>query len=280
MWASEYIAAATAQISDPVKAAEVTRELLTHLEEIKAEAIAAGVEADMAEAMALTRMGPAEALAASLAETHHTPIAWRYYLAIAPLVGLLLLWMGPSYMRWPATSGLLLLLIACLMPGLSVWRRAWFGLRADLRQKWSWVQRQPLKEAGKVAFLGVIGVGVGWFLMVVGLNSYAFGSDWVPLLVVLSGLPVPFVAHWGQRRYGLSAHLLVTLSVLEGLVAMLFLAVVSGGRPALDFSLVLGCVYLPVGLLLVRALEWWSKRQLSVRVVIEKGAPDSANGRA
>lgn len=274
MWASEYIAAATAQISDPVKAAEVTRELLTHMEEIKAEAMAAGVEADMAEAMALTRMGPAEALAVSLAETHHTPISWRHYVAIAPVMGILLLWAGPSYLRWPATSGMLLLLIACLMPGFSAWRRAWFGLRADIRQKWAWVQRQPLIEAGKVALLGVAGVVICGILMLVGLNTQTFGPGWVPILVVLSGLPIPFVAHWGQRRYGLSAHLLVTLSVLEGLTALFVMAIVSGGRPALDLSLILGCVYLPQGLLLVRVLDWWSKRQVSVRVVIEKGAPN------
>lgn len=272
MWASEYIAAATAQISDPVKAVEVTRELLTHLEEIRAEAIAAGVEADMAEAMALTRMGPVEALAASLAETHHSPIAWRHYLAVMPALALLLLWVGPYYQDWRTTAGLLLLLIVFLVPGAPVWRRAWLGLRADLRQKWSWVQRQPLKEAAKIALFGTAGVGVCLFLMALGLGSNLFRTEWIPVMVLLAGLPMPFVARWGQLRRELSPYLLVTVSVLEGLVAIFFVVTALRGRP-LEASLIFGCVYLPEGLLLVRVLEWWAKRQVSVRVVIEKGAP-------
>lgn len=274
MWASEYIAAATAQISDPVKAAEVTRELLTHLEEIKAEAIAAGVEADMAEAMALTRMGPVEALAASLAEIHHSPLPWRHYLAVVPVVGILLLMAGPPYMRWPAMFGLVLLLIVALVPGAPVWRRAWLGLRADIRQKLGWVQRQPLREAAKVAFAGTAGVGFCMFLMVLSMNVQMFGVSWLPILVLLVGLPLPIVGHWGRQRYGFSPYLLVTLAALEVMVALLLVAVVLGKRTAADITLIVGAVYLPEGLLVVRALDWWRRRQLSVRVVIEKGAPN------
>lgn len=274
MWASEYIAAATAQISDPVKAAEVTRELLTHLEEIKAEAMAAGVEVDMAEAMALTRMGPAEALAASLAETHHSPLPWRHYLAVVPLVGLLLLWMGPSHLRWPASSGLFLLLLVTLLPGASVWRRAWFGLRADLRQKAAWVRRQPLREAAKLALLGMAGVGVGWLIIMIGGMKGNITPAAVPLWVTLAGLPLPLAARWGAGRSGLSPYLLVTMGVLEGVAGLLLLGILQGGRPVLELSLIMGALYLPEGLLVTRLLEWWAKRQLSVRVVVEKGAPN------
>lgn len=265
MWASEYIVAATAQISDPAKAAEVTRELLTHLEEIKAEAMAAGVDEAMAEAMALTRMGSVEALAASLAETHHSPLPWRHYVALVPLVGLFLA--NGIYPRGEIIAGLLFLLIACLMPGVAVWRRAGSRLRADMRQKWAWVQRQPLWPAAKVALLGPAGVALCWLALVATTPAPRF----IPLLVTLSGLPLPFAARWGEGRYGHSAYFLVLLGVLEGLVGVQLLRLWAG-KGSTELDLIMLALYLPMGLLLTRLLAGWTKRRLSIRVVVEKGA--------
>lgn len=263
MWASEYVAEVTRYINDPVTVGEVTRELLAHLEEIKAEAMAAGIDAEMAEAMALTRMGPAAQVARSLALTHHTHLPWRHYLAIIPLVGLFLLF---QVSRTPMVVGgwLILLLIGSLVPGLAVWQRLYHRVRTDAQLKWHWLKEQELLKSAGVAAAAAVLTGLLFLLLVEPLrSSLVVGA-------LFSLVPVAVAAALGRNRWGLQPFLVAGLHGV--LMPLVFLPVLfnSGFHNWCEIIVALVAYYITAGSVIVWAMEWWRRRALSIKLVVER----------
>ncbi|HEY3363516.1 MAG TPA: permease prefix domain 1-containing protein [Symbiobacteriaceae bacterium] len=198
MWADDYLRQATAQITDPVAALAACRELKEHLEEARDELVARGIDLETAEVVAITRMGPPEALAVSLAEVHHRHLSWRLYLAPLPIVGLLVSLLGqPIYLIkfWWLNRFWLALLLLCVAPGWATLHRLWVRVRIDVRAKWRWLQDQPMRAAvaSGTAMGGVAGMIWG------SLPAWGRYNPFVLPLVTVGALTFALLIRWAFK---------------------------------------------------------------------------------
>jgi len=202
MRSEEFIKRATAHISDPEIATEARKELRSHLEEAISEMVAQGVEPESAEMMAVSRMGSPESLALELAEAHHKHLPWRIYLApvpIACLTAMLVIWDAPSD-YWRVGRWWIALLLFCLAPTRPTVEKLTKHLVVDMRAKWHWVQRQPLRSVVLLGALSGALSGLVWGAMPIWepfvRSTIPSISTFVTLLTALTPVLVAVCLRW------------------------------------------------------------------------------------
>lgn len=209
----EYLDNVTAYITDPVKAREVRLELQDHLEEAVAEVTVQGLDAESAELVVVSRMGPPADLALQLGATHHTHLPWRFYLSPIPLLGLLVIpdKFGPwVYLCLWAT------LFFTLVPDGATRKRCLWLIYVDCLAKYHWLKRQPLRVtlvsggvAGLTAGLAFSMIPVvsdlmystGWYAHVIPAVLWPVLGRWSLFLVLLVPLVLASIALTIARRF-------------------------------------------------------------------------------
>jgi hypothetical protein len=211
MWYDEYLRDVTRLVRDPVKATEIYQELRAHLEEVKAEVMAGGVEPETAEAVALTRMGPAEKLALSLAEAHHRHLPWRHYLAVVPVACLLV-----TLTMWGERGGKaelalwwVLLLLICLFPSRAVWPKLYNLVLVDIRSKLAWLQGQPVRAA---AIAGALTGAVTCVALITALTGGH--PNRLPMVLFVTAAPTLLGILWMRWRYQVPVFLTAAFAAL------------------------------------------------------------------
>lgn len=164
MRAHEYIQLVTEGIPDPVRAADVRRELQAHVDQTVEELAGKPIDDEAAELIAVARMGPPEGLARQLTAVHRGGLPWRHYLSVIPigcLVAMFFIWDAPSD-YWRVGVRWLAVLIICLMPGREALVRLYRLLKSDVTAKWAWLERQELRSAALVGGPAGVVAGVVW----------------------------------------------------------------------------------------------------------------------
>ncbi len=245
MRAHEYIHQVTSGIADPARAAEIRRELQSHLDQAVADLTGQPIDEETAELLAVTRMGPAEGLARQFAELDSPGLPWRHYLSVIPIVCLIamfFIWDAPSDfwrigIRWVAV------LAVCMMPSRHAFARLFQTIKADATAKWYWLKRQELPQAIRIG--GVAGAAAGmtwagipplWEMAWQRLGGPVFG-DPHPNPILHVGIPLVLAGLFAwvlRRRYLGTWSMLATISGAAFPIGFLPVYLV-WGRPASDW---------------------------------------------
>jgi hypothetical protein len=189
--AHEYIQMVTADISDPVRAADVRRELQAHVDQTVAELLGKPIDEEAAELIAVGRMGHPDALTRQFAEAHHQHLPWRHYLSVIPiacLIAMFFIW-DTSSDYWRVGWRWLAVLVICLIPDSTRIGRLSALIRTDVAAKRNWLARQPLRRSALVG--GVAGVTAGACWAAIPILWDAMWERWGELLRAYSVTPYP-----------------------------------------------------------------------------------------